>query len=153
MVATTERPQTDRRGRSLVMINKLVDSRTEMLTLYTQLAQQKPFVGNADVPAMLEEFCQSLVDYAANAHFQLYRYFAEKNERRQEIHVVAENIYPNILEITNKVLDFNDKYDCGDHCAQLDGLERDLSSIGELLADRIELEDKLIAAFGYSFDD
>lgn len=153
MIATTERPQTDRRGRSLVMINKLVDSRTEMLTLYTQLAQQKPFTSNGEVPEMLEEFCQALVDYAANAHFQLYRYFAEKNERRQEIHVVAETIYPSILEITNKVLDFNDKYDCGDHCAQLGELENDLSQLGEALADRIELEDKLIAAFGYSFDD
>lgn len=153
MVATTERAQTDRRGRSLVMINKLVDSRTEMLTLYTQLARMKPFVGNPDVPAMLEEFCQALVDYAANAHFQLYRYFAEKNERRQEIYVVAEKIYPNILDITNKVLDFNDKYDCGDHCCQFDELENDLSLIGVALADRIELEDQLIGAFGYSFED
>ncbi len=153
MVATIDRPQTDRRGRSLVMINKLVDSRTGMLTLYTQLAQQKPYVGNADVPALLEEFCQSLVDYAANAHFQLYRHFAEKNERRQEIFVVAEDIYPNILKMTNKLLDFNDKYDCGDQCVQLNELESDLSHIGEVLADRIELEDNLIAAFGYSFDD
>lgn len=153
MVATTERAQTDRRGRSLVMINKLVDARTEMLTLYTQLARMKPFVGNSDVPAMLEEFCEALVDYAANAHFQLYRYFAEKNERRQEIYEVAEKIYPNILAITNKVLDFNDKYDCGDHCHQFSELEDDLSQLGEVLADRIELEDKLITAFGYSFDD
>ncbi len=153
MVAITEKPQTDRRGRSLVMINKLVDSRTKMLALYSQLARQKPYVGNAEVPPLLEEFCQALVDYAANAHFQLYRYFAEKNERRHEIHVVAEDIYPNILDITNKVLDFNDKYDCGDHCIQFDALEHDLSDVGELLADRIELEDKLIAAFGYSFDD
>ncbi len=153
MAAITDKPQTDRRGRSLVMINKLVDSRTKMLALYSQLARQKPFVGNVEVPGLLEEFCQALVDYAANAHFQLYRYFAEKNERRQEIHVVAKNIYPDILEITNKVLDFNDKYDCGDHCAQFSELESDLSSVGELLADRIELEDKLIAAFGYSFDD
>lgn len=153
MVAITERAQTDRRGRSLVMINKLVVSRTEMLALYAQLAGQKPFVGNPQVPEMLEEFCQALVDYAANAHFQLYRYFAEKNERRQEIYTVAERIYPNILEITNKVLDFNDKYDCDGHCAEFSELERDLSRIGEILADRIELEDKLIIAFGYNFDE
>jgi regulator of sigma D len=153
MIATTQRPQTDRRGRSLAMINKLVDSRTEMLTLYTQLAQQKPYTTNAEVPAMLEEFCEALVDYAANAHFQLYRYFAEKNERRQEIYVVAETIYPSILEITNKVLDFNDKYDCDNHTIPYSDLEKDLSYIGEFLADRIELEDRLISAFGYSFAD
>jgi len=153
MIATTQKPQADRRGRSLAMINKLVDSRTEMLTLYTQLAQQKPYTSNAEVPAMLEEFCEALVDYAANAHFQLYRYFAEKNERRQEIYVVAEAIYPRILEITNKVLDFNDKYDCDNHSIPFGDLEKDLSHIGESLADRIDLEDRLITAFGYSFAD
>ncbi len=153
MVATTEKPREERR-RSLVMIDKLVASRTEMLMLFTELAGMKPFneTNTADAAPMLQEFCQALVDYAANAHFQLYRYFAEKNERRKEIYDVAESIYPSILDLTNKILDFNDKYDCGDHCSQLTSLEDDLSHLGEVLADRIELEDKLISAFGYNFD-
>ncbi len=153
MVATIEEPRTERR-RSLAMIDKLVASRTEMLTLFTELAGMKPFAENnsaAAAPA-LQEFCQSLVDYAANAHFQLYRYFAENNERRKEIYDVAESIYPPILDITNKILDFNDKYDCEELCQQLTSLEDDLSQLGEALADRIELEDKLIGAFGYRFD-
>jgi len=153
MVATTEKPRAERR-RSLAMIDKLVGSRTEMLTLFTELASMKPYTGSnaADAAEVLQEFCQSLVDYAANAHFQLYRYFAENNERRKEIYDVAEGIYPSVLEITNLILDFNDKYDCGDHCSQLTSLEDDLSRLGEVLADRIELEDKLIGAFGYRFD-
>ncbi len=153
MVATTEKPRAERR-RSLVMIDRLVASRTEMLMLFTELAGMKPFSGSntADAAPLLQEFCQSLVDYTANAHFQLYRYFAENNERRKEVYDIAESIYPSILEITNKVLDFNDKYDCGDHCSQLNNLEDDLSYLGEVLADRIELEDKLISAFGYQFD-
>ncbi len=152
MTATIDKSELGRRGRSLVMIDKLVDSRTEMLALYGLLAKQQPFNDNPDIPPILQEFCQSLVDYAAHAHFRLYKHFAEKNERRKEIQEVAEKIYPKILEVTNIVLDFNDKYDCEDHCRKLTVLEKDLSFLGEQLADRIELEDQLIGAFGYKFD-
>jgi len=153
MEATIEKPREERR-RSLTMIDKLVGSRTEMLMLFTELAGMKPFTenGSTDAAPTLQEFCQSLVDYAANAHFQLYRYFAENNERRKEIYDVAESIYPAILDLTNTILDFNDKYDCEDRCMQLTSLEDDLSKLGESLADRIELEDKLIGAFGYRFE-
>ena len=150
MVETTEQPQVKRR-RSMTMIQRLVGARTEMLSLYTLLASRKPFNEAADAQMLLQEFCQALVDYTANAHFQLYRYFAEKNERRQEIQDVAATVYPKVLEMTNTILDFNDKYDCGDHCSHLNNLEQDLSTLGEVLADRIELEDELITAFGFNF--
>ncbi len=151
MAVTTEMPRAERR-RSVIMIQRLVGARTEMLSLYALLARQKPFNDVSDVQMLLQEFCQSLVDYTANAHFQLYRYFAENNERRKEIYDVAESIYPKILDSTNTILDFNDKYDCGDHCSHLNNLEGDLSKLGELLADRIELEDKLITASGFNFE-
>ena len=151
MAVTTEMPRAERR-RSMIMIQRLVGARTEMLSLYALLARQKPFNDVSDVQMLLQEFCQSLVDYTANAHFQLYRYFAENNERRKEIHDVAVSIYPNILDSTNVILDFNDKYDCGDHCSHLNSLEEDLSKLGEMLADRIELEDKLITASGFNFE-
>jgi regulator of sigma D len=151
MTVVKERPRADRR-RSMVMIQRLVGARTEMLSLYTLLARQKPFNDIADVQMLLQEFCQSLVDYTANAHFQLYRYFAENNERRKEIYDVAVDIYPKVLKMTNTILDFNDKYDCGDHCSHFNNLENDLSGLGEVLADRIEMEDQLITAFGYNLD-
>lgn len=149
-VQIERRPRTERRGRSLGMIGKLVEARSAMLSLYSELARAKPFPSNPEVGPLLEEFCESLIDYAANAHFQLYRYFAENNERRKEILDVAERVYPPIMEVTNVILDFNDKYDCRDQCHNLDALERDLSILGERLADRIELEDMLISAFGYN---
>lgn len=151
MAVTTEMPRAERR-RSVIMIQRLVGARTEMLSLYALLARQKPFNDVSDVQMLLQEFCQSLVDYTANAHFQLYRYFAENNERRKEIYDVAVSIYPNILDSTNIILDFNDKYDCGDHCSHLNNLEEDLSKLGEILADRIELEDRLITASGFNFE-
>jgi len=140
----------DRRVRSTNVVNKIVDARTEMLTLLSQLVNKRPFILDsidATVPNLLQQFCQSLVDYTAHAHFQLYRHFAENRERRVSVSTVADQIYPQILTITQSILDFNEKYDCEDHCESLSALDEDLSRLGEQLADRIELEDRLIAVF------
>jgi regulator of sigma D len=137
----------ERRVRSVSQINKIVDARTEMLALFSELIGKRPFVTDSALPMLLQQFCQALVDYTAHAHFQLYRHFAENRERRVPVSKVADQIYPKILTITQAILDFNDKYDCEDHCEGLSNLDNDLSELGEHLADRIELEDKLIAVF------
>ena len=137
----------DRRVRSASQINKIVDARNEMLSLFGELISKRPFVTESTVPTLLQQFCQALVDYTAHAHFQLYRHFAEKRERRVSVSKVADQIYPEILSITQAILDFNEKYDCEDHCEGLASLDQDLSVLGEQLADRIELEDRLIAVF------
>ncbi|NOY70904.1 MAG: sigma D regulator [Gammaproteobacteria bacterium] len=135
----------ERRMRSVTMVQKLVEVRSDMLSLYSELAERKPYhdVGD-DFPEVLADFCASLIDYTANAHFQLYRYFAEKKERRQRIIDVADKIYPRIVDITQSILDFNDKYDSDQQRQNLCDLEKDLSVLGEALAERIELEDNLI---------
>ena len=56
----------------------------------------------------------------------------------------AERIYPNISKATEAVLDFNDKYQTLTPAMILNSLAADLSSVGEHLANRIELEDELI---------
>jgi regulator of sigma D len=137
----------ERRVRSTNLVNKIVDARTEVLALFSKLIAERPFITHSVAPALLQQFCQALVDYTAHAHFQLYRHFAENRERRASVSKVADEIYPQILTITQAILDFNDKYDCEDHCEGLTTLDKDLSSLGEQLADRIELEDRLIAVF------
>ncbi len=140
-----QRPVPERRTRSVGMIRKLVNSRTQMLSLYNDLANKKPFNDPDESTELLGEFCSALVDYTANAHFQLYRYFAENRERRSTVFNVADRIYPRIVDITQEILDFNDKYDSeAQRRAQLDQLARDLSKLGENLAERIELEDQLV---------
>ena len=61
-----------------------------------------------------------------------------------DLQKIAGEIYPRISDITQSILDFNDKYDCEDHCNNMTELAQDLSKLGEMLADRIELEDRLI---------
>jgi len=135
----------ERRARSHQEIDHLVESRTGALSLYSELAAKRPFKPEHNTQRLLQNFCETLIDYTASAHFQLYRYIDENCERRLPIQEIAGEIYPTISEITQQFLDFNDKYDCEDHCGNFTELAGDLSAIGEKLADRIDLEDRLIA--------
>lgn len=134
----------ERRARSHHEINDLVECRTDALALYSELASHQPFTPENNTQRLLQSFCESLIDYTASAHFQLYRHIDEDRERRKPVKAVADEIYPTISAITQTILDFNDKYDTEEHCKNLAELANDLSQIGEKLADRIELEDRLI---------
>lgn len=142
--------QTDRREHSLEKLHTLLDSRKETLSLYSQLAGMRPFQVDQVVQMMVQEFCEALVDYTASAHFQLYQYIEDGSERRASVKDKAEQVYPSISSLTKDILDFNEKYDCED-CDDLEQklghLDNDLSKLGEILADRILLEDQIIAAY------
>ena len=135
----------ERRANSHREIESLVESRTDTLTLLSKLASKQPFKPEHDTQILLQNFCESLIDYTATAHFQLYRHIDEDKERRLPVLEIADKIYPRIAETTQSILDFNDKYDCEDHCDNLLELADDLSMLGERLADRIDLEDQLIS--------
>jgi regulator of sigma D len=137
----------ERRTSNQEVIQKLLAERTEMLALYCQIAGLDPFGKNSRgkyTLEMLQKFCQVLVDYIAAGHFSLYERVVNGTERRQKIAGLAEQLYPRIADTTDAALDFNDKYDCGDHCQIAASFDDDLSRLGEELATRIELEDKLL---------
>ena len=136
----------ERRSSSHKLIRRFVSERTELLSLFNELASKHPYHDTESVSELLEQFCQSLIDYTADAHFRLYHYIDERKERRRNVTEAAEKVYPQIVEITQIILDFNDKYDSSEHDIVVNELERDLSQLGEKLADRIELEDSIISA-------
>lgn len=138
----------ERRTASQTMVKELIGVRDHVLALYGELASKQPFADADPVTGLLEDFCQSLIDYTADTHFRLYRYIDEKRERRRPVIEIADKVYPGILDSTDAILDFNDKYDFtrGREKVDLSSLESDLSRLGERIADRIELEDKVIAA-------
>ncbi len=140
----------DRRSKSREKLATLVKTRSETLSLYSELANQRPFEADEVTSEALQEFCQALIDYAASAHFQLYRYISDKLERRTPVLDVADKIYPRIVQTTDMILRFNDKYEDVDilngNAEVLALLDSDLSSLGETLAERIQLEDQVIGA-------
>ena len=143
-MSTETEARVERRAQSHKEIDALVDSRTATLTILGELAAKQPLKPEHDTQVLLQHFCESLIDYTASAHFQLYRHIDEDKERRGAVRDLAEEIYAEISKSTQTILDFNDKYDCEDHCDSFGKLADDLSTLGEMLADRIELEDKLI---------
>lgn len=141
---TLDRRVGDRRAQSHSLIKELVSLRTEMLSLYGELAAKRPFEEEDDLAETLTEFCQILIDYTASAHFRLYRYIEENMEKRRRVLETAEATYPRIVTITECILKFNDRYEMIDTTLDLAQLEKDLSRLGEFLAERIELEDQLV---------
>ncbi|UCC57142.1 MAG: Rsd/AlgQ family anti-sigma factor [Gammaproteobacteria bacterium] len=140
--------EVDRRSKAREKLDVLVQSRTETLALLTELAGRQPFNTEPSMEKALRRFCEALIDYTASAHFQLYRYLADNRERRQSVLSIAEKIYPRIVETTDVILRFNDKYEAMSLENSIEFLAVDLSNLGECLADRIQLEDRVIAAMG-----
>ncbi len=84
-----------------------------------------------------------LIDYLSLGHFGIYRRILEGRERRKAILEAAEEIYPDFSSTTQDAVSFNDKYEHPDSDLYARELEKDLSLLGERLAKRFEMEDRL----------
>ena len=59
---------------------------------------------------------------------------------------LADGLYPKIVETTDQILRFNDKYEAMSLGNSVEFLAVDLSNLAECIADRIQCEDKVISA-------
>lgn len=137
--------QPERRTGTQDMISKLLSERQEMLVLFCRVAGLEPYSRTESLENLLQNFCQILMDYSAFGHFEVFGYISDGRERRSSVLRVAEEIYPDFVLASEAAVGFNDKYDSSNHTFDLDDLAEDLSRLGEELANRIELEDKLLA--------
>lgn len=135
---------SDRRQRTRQLIDKMLAQREQLMALLCQVSGVEPFATEKPLPQLLEEFCQVLVDYIASGHFGLYERIAVGTERRKAVVKLAQQSYAKIVDTTQVALDFNEKYDDLKDRDDLEILQPDLWRLGEELATRIELEDKLI---------
>ena len=136
----------DRRSNAAEKLDVLVSPRTATLSLLAELATRQPFHPEPSMEKALREFCEALIDYTASAHFQLYRYLSDNRERRSSVLSIADKLYPVIVETTDVILRFNDKYESMSFDNSVEFLAVDLSNLGECLADRIQSEDQVIVA-------
>lgn len=142
----------DRRERLHHTIKSLMKLRQEVFVSYCQLAGVSSFDQREDEdhsvqPSELRSFCQIMVDYTAMGHFEVYQRIIEGKERRLAVKEAADEVYPAIAETTDYLIDFNDKYDAfegsDDEVQELSG---DLAKLGQIIAVRGELEDKILDA-------
>lgn len=136
----------ERRGHSRDLVQKLLAQRQDLLVAFCEVAGLEPYRPDKPVRSLLRKFCQLLVDYVAVVHFELCTRIADGGERRAGVRAVAEEVFPRLSAITEEVVEFNDRYEVLTPEKLAGGLPDDLSRIGETLAARFELEDRLFAA-------
>ena len=143
-MSATMQTAPDRRKQNHRLVSELQQERRQVWSLYCKVADLKPFPSLPDTKSIVTEFSQLLIDYISLGHFGIYEYLLSGKERRGKVLNAAQNIYPDFSKTTEAAMSFNDKYDDSlKHTFKTDELEADLSTLGESLAKRIELEDDL----------
>jgi len=133
----------ERRQYNQHLVTELQEERHQVWSLYCKIGEHKPFTCSSNTQSLLNQLSQLLIDYVSLGHFGIYEHLLSGSERRDAVLTAAKDIYPEFSTTTEYVIAFNDKYDDNKHLLNVDCLESDLSSLGENLAKRIELEDKL----------
>lgn len=149
MNSSTRQPPFDRRSRTQNEIKRLIAERNNVLSQYYNIANHVDYHNAENIETLqelLQEFCQDMIDYIATGHFEIYRRIEEGCERRQEIVELTERIFHKIIDTTRAAVRFNDLYESSKKSGPdiLQHFPKQLSELGENLAIRIELEDKVI---------
>ena len=127
------------------LVDTLLAERQRLLVAFCKLAGVEPFSDKRAVTYLLQEFCQQLMDYTALGYFELLAQLGDEGAAAPERRLLSE-LYPALNATTDLAVQFNDQYDSSSHVLDLAALDQDLSRIGETLAARFELEDRVIAA-------
>ncbi|MDX1341095.1 MAG: sigma D regulator [Reinekea sp.] len=133
----------ERWGGTHEMIDRWLADRQQALISYFAIQDAQ---GKDALSDHLQRFCQQLVDYVSEGHFEIYeQLFREAKEFDDGGIELARELYPKIEEYTQLVLDFNDKYISADHVEMnIQSLKEDLSALGEKMTERFDMEDQLI---------
>ncbi len=132
------------------LLGRWLKERRQLLSRYTQVATI------ATAPPSLSElsrsqaiFCDVLVDYVSAGHFEVYAGLLEEAKCFADgSGAFAAELMPSISDTTEFILAYEEKY--APAFDDTIDLERDLSSLGEMLETRFGLEDRLIAALHIS---
>lgn len=137
------------------LVTKLLTARQDSLVLFQKLAAlQQPFAPAASVPRLLQRFRQALVDYLALGLFEVFQALEDQpaDSPYRRAREITRRCYARIARTTQAALAFHDRYDGDLSQAELADLGTDLAQLGEQLAERIELEDRIVAAIRKSCD-
>jgi len=141
------RNATERWGGVSNIIDKWLQDRRNLLVQYCDLVNQGGFDDCEQAVKEFRNFCQVLLDYVSAGHFEVYeQLFEEAAEfNDSESIALARQLVPKIQEHTEAALDFNDKFDkTPEELAEMNAMLKALSTLGERLEERFELEDLLI---------
>ncbi len=127
------------------LLTRWLKERRELLGKYTQIAvalDSDP--ESANLTQRQRALCSVLVDYVSAGHFEVFHELLNEAETFADgSGALAQQLMPAIGDTTEVILAYEEKYGSGN--AYPETLQRDLSSLGEVLESRFVLEDRLIA--------
>lgn len=131
-------------------ISKWLLERQECIVTLHHLCSYRPFT-SAKAPCILpilNEFCELLMDYISRGHFEIYEKLNAVIEAQRETANTMPRLWlTSLLATTSTCLDFNDKYEL---TSDLEQLEPDLSKLALQLAQRLDIEDKMIEIYRHA---
>ncbi len=127
------------------LLTRWLKERRELLGKYTQIAVALDSDPAADALTQRQRMlCSVLVDYVSAGHFEVFHELLNEAESFADgSDSLASQLMPAIGDTTEVILAYEEKYGSG--AAYPETVQRDLSSLGEVLENRFVLEDRLIA--------
>lgn len=127
------------------LLTRWLRERRELLGKYTQIAVAlESTLEPAKLTAYQHALCGLLVDYVSAGHFEVFSELLNEAETFADgSGALAQQLIPTIGDTTEVIMAYEEKYGSGK--AFPETLQRDLSSLGEVLESRFVLEDRLIA--------
>jgi regulator of sigma D len=135
---------SERRQMTNKLVQELLEERQQVWANYGHLAEMQPFQPDQPLEICVQRFCQIMIDYISLGHFGILQRIIDGSERRRKVIALAEEVYPRIAKATEAAVQFNDTYEAVAGETLRKSLAHDLSKLGEELATRFELEDRLI---------
>ncbi len=120
--------------------------RSQVIVLYCKLSGYRNQTKLPDA-TQIDLFCDILIDYVSAGHFEVYEQIVNDCDINGPTSIeLLNNLYPGISRTTDVVVDFNEKYSkkFGGEGDYMSGFDSDLSTLGEAIARRVDLEDNLI---------
>jgi regulator of sigma D len=137
---------TERVGGSNNLVDRWLHDRKHLLVAYYNLVGIKP--GKESFMRLnekaLDDFCQSLVDYLSDGHFNIYERIVREMEGTNP-YLAASKLFSLLEANTQRIMAYYDSTleNAIDHDNYLE-FQQALSDLGEALEERFTLEDKLI---------
>jgi regulator of sigma D len=121
-------------------VSPWLQQRRDILIILNKLAGLLPYRLN-NTPIYLTNFFQLLIDYTCAGHLQIFTLLVKQNNNHKAC--LAQRILHKINCTTNYIINFNYKFNKFKNISA-----HDIALLLEQFADRIELEDLLLAQFG-----
>jgi regulator of sigma D len=130
-------------GGSSRLIDRWLYNRRELLSQYFKLAGIPPSKHDNSLPSVSQVhlFCEHLVDYISECHFRVINQIMQSFPEGQKL---TDQLMPKLLETTDAMLDFIDKYAEVENDDMLYELDDDLAELVNTLETRLQLEDRLL---------